>query len=70
MEPFRMSLRAARVNAEMSMDDACKALHVSKGTMSNWENGVSVPPADKAIMLAELYKTPLNCINFCRKSSI
>lgn len=70
VDDFRISLAAARVNADMTMEDVAKSIGISKTTLVNWENGVTVPTADKAEALAVLYKCPLNRINFCRKSSI
>ena len=65
-ESIRISLRAARVNAGLTMDEACKALQVSKATILNWEKGYTLPNADKAVALAEMYKLPLENIIFCK----
>ena len=66
-EKFRISLEAARVNAGLTQKDVCKALKVSTTTMCLWERGDRVPPADKARALCDLYRLPMDCINFCRK---
>ena len=67
---FRVSLAAARVNANMTQDDVVKAMGISKTTLVKWENGITIPTADKAEELSKLYNCPLNRINFCRKGSI
>lgn len=67
-ESIRISLKAARVNAGITMDEACKALKVSKTTILNWEKGYTFPSVDKAIELSELYKLPLENIIFYKNS--
>lgn len=69
-DDFRISLPAARVNAGMTLEQACEAIKVSKTTMSKWENGKTAPTIEKAEQLADLYKIPINRINFCRQGSI
>ena len=65
-ESIRITMKAARINAGLTMDEACKALKVSKTTILNWEKGYSLPDADKAVALSELYKLPLENIIFCK----
>lgn len=66
-EKIRISLEAARVNAGLTQKDVCKTLNVSATTIWLWERGDRVPTADKARALCDLYKMPMDCINFCRK---
>ena len=66
-ESIRISLKAARVNAGLTMEDVCARLNVSKTTIFNWENGNSLPSADTALKLSDLYRLPLENINFSRK---
>ena len=37
MNKLKISLAAARVNAEMTQEDVAKEMHVSKNTVVNWE---------------------------------
>lgn len=67
-DDFRISLAAARVNAGLTQKEVAEAIGISNVTLIKWENGETVPTADKAEQLARLYKCPLNRINFCRKS--
>lgn len=68
MKKLRISLAAARVNAEMNQGEVCKALKISKQTLINWEHGNTSPTAENAQRLADLYKLDLDDIIFCRKS--
>ncbi len=52
---IRITLKAARINRNLSQKDAAKALNVSNKTLWSWENGLSVPKADKIDAICELY---------------
>lgn len=67
-ERVRITLKAARVNACLTMEEVCRLLNISKTTVFNWESGKSLPDADMAVKLSDLYRIPLDNINFCRKS--
>ena len=43
LENYKISLAAARVNAEMTQEDVAKEMHVSKNTVLNWEKGKVIP---------------------------
>lgn len=66
-QTVRMTLEAARVNAGLTQKQACEAIGVSLTTIGMWENGYRLPPVDKAIRLSELYRVPLECINFAKR---
>lgn len=59
-----MTLRAARVNAGLKQAEAAKALNISKNTLSNYENGKTVPDIEMAKQMSELYGCSVNDINF------
>lgn len=61
---LRISLAAARVNAKMTQSDVAKAMHVTKQTIVNWENGKREPKVSQAAQLSELYRIPLKNIFF------
>lgn len=44
---MRVTLKAARVNKELTQEAFAKAVGVGAKTVANWENGVSSPRADK-----------------------
>lgn len=66
-QTIRMTLEAARVNAGFTQKQVGKAIGVSVTTIVLWEKGDRMPSVEKAIKLAELYKVPLECINFAKK---
>ncbi len=61
---FKISLRAARINAGLTQKEAAKALGVSNSTLHSWENGVTMPNAEQVKAICELYKVPYDFINF------
>ena len=66
----KMSLRAARVNADRSQKEAAEHFNISNKTLSNWENGVSAPKADKIPEICEYYGVPYDAIDFLPKGSL
>lgn len=66
---FRISLEAARVNANMSQKDAAIAVDVNVSTIANWEKGKTSPDADKFKKLCQVYGCPMDLI-FLGKDSL
>ncbi|MBQ1351149.1 MAG: helix-turn-helix transcriptional regulator [Oscillospiraceae bacterium] len=66
---FKMSLRAARVNARLSRKDAANAINVSVTTLSNWENGETRIDACKFMKLCALYRCPAEAVSLPMKST-
>ena len=62
-----MSLAAARVNAEMSQSQVCKALKISKNTIVNYEAYKTFPDMQRATQLAKLYGCSLDDIRWEKK---
>lgn len=60
----QISLKSARVNANMSRDAVAKHMNVTSQTITNWEKGVSSPTINQAKELSSLYKMPLDNIIF------
>lgn len=67
---IRLTLKAARVNVNLSQKDAAKALNVSNKTLCSWEKGLSVPKADKIDAICELYKVPYDNLIFLPSGSL
>lgn len=44
---MRVTLKAARVNKDLTQEAFARAVGVGVRTVQNWENGVSSPRADK-----------------------
>ena len=65
---FKISLCAARVNANMKQSDVAKAIGVSARSVCNWENGKTYPSGAVLIQLCNLYGIPLDNIILPRKS--
>lgn len=58
----KISLAAARVNAEMTQEEAAKRMNVSKKTIVNWEKGSAIPSFASLKALSEIYKMPMDNI--------
>ena len=61
---MKVTLRAARVNRNLTLSEAAKALNVGERTLSYWENGKSSPRADKMAKICRLYECTPNDIIF------
>ena len=61
MHPM-ISLKAARVNAELTQDEAAVKIKKTKQTIVNWENGVTEIKYKDLVALSQLYDMPLEYI--------
>lgn len=52
-----MQLEKLRSAAGWSQEFIARQLNVSRQSVKNWEDGKSIPAADKAVKLAELFGT-------------
>lgn len=59
---MRISLKALRVNKEMSQPDAAEALKVSVKTLQNWEKYLTFPTGPQLVEICRLYGCDLNDI--------
>lgn len=66
----KLSIRAARVNVGLSQKEAAEKIGVSNKTLGNWENGTTFPPADKILVLCELYGVSYDNLNFLPTDSL
>lgn len=55
---------AARVNAGLSQSEAAKRINISKETLSNYENGRTVPDWDTVRKIEEVYEFSSDFIIF------
>ena len=55
----KITLKAARVNVNMTQDDAAKALGKTKQTIVNWETGMTEIKYRDLCALSELYSMPI-----------
>lgn len=65
---LQITMKAARVNAGLTLKEAAKGLKITTQTLCNWENGKTTPSYDKARAMSELYKFPLDNIFIPTKS--
>ena len=61
---FKISLEAARVNANLSQREASEKLGLSKETLRNYETGKTSPTIEMAVRMCSLYHVPQEHINF------
>jgi DNA-binding XRE family transcriptional regulator len=59
---LKISLAAARVNAELSQREVAKMLKVGTQTILNWEKGKVAIPAFQLERLVEIYQIPIGNI--------
>ena len=63
----RISLKAARVNAEMTQDQVARVMHKTKQTIVNWESGATEIKYNDLAALSELYQMPIEYIRIPKK---
>lgn len=66
---MQISLKAARVNANLSQVEAAAALAVNTATIGRWEAGKSYPKATQLAALCRLYGVQINDIFLIDKSN-
>ena len=59
---MKITLRAARVNAGLTQQEAGKRIGVDRGTIIRWERGDTRPKADRLEALCALYQIPIEHI--------
>lgn len=69
MEYPKITLKAARVNADLSQKQAADALGVSVATLQNYESGKTVPDWDVVMRIGDAYHFPVDFIIFARESA-
>lgn len=66
---LQISLAAARVNANLTQEEVAKKLHISKGTICNWESGSTEPTITQLRSLGKLYNISIDFIRTPKKSN-
>ena len=64
MSEFKISLKAARVNANTTQESVSDKLGISRQTLVNYETGKTVPDIATLRKLANLYSIDINRISF------
>lgn len=63
----QISMAAARVNANMTQQEAAEKLGISKATLQNYEAGKTVPDWDMVHKIGDVYHFPHEYIFFGAK---
>lgn len=66
---FKISLAAARVNANLTQTEVASALGINKSSVVRWEKGYSSPRAAIFKSMCDLYGCPTDAISLPKKSS-
>jgi DNA-binding XRE family transcriptional regulator len=64
----RITCKAARVNADMTIDQASKEIGVNRSTLMNYEKGKTVPDWDVVERISDVYNFPAQFILFGKQS--
>ena len=62
MSEFRISLRAARINAELTQKQVAKLMGRNKQTIVNWESGKTEISFGDVLRLCQVYDVPVEYI--------
>ena len=68
-EPFRISIKAARVNAGLSLDEASERLDIKKRTLINYENGTTIPTWDALDKISKCYEIPIDNLRLSKSEA-
>lgn len=66
-ECMQVTMKAARINANLSQTEAAKRLKIALKTLQNWEAGVTSPRVDKMPDICKLYGCTMEDIIFLHK---
>lgn len=69
VEPLKITIKAARVNANLTQSELAERLGVTKQTIFNWEKGAYEPTIGQARKLSEVCGVPLDNIILPSKSN-
>lgn len=64
MNESAVTMRAARINVNMTLKEAAEALNISKNTLIGYEKGRVIPTIDIALRMSNLYNRSVDDIIF------
>lgn len=64
MEQMQLSMKAARVNANLTQEEAAIAIGIGRSTLQSYEAGKCIPKIDVAKRMAKTYKLSVDNIIF------
>ena len=62
MSRLASSIKALRKQQHMTQDELAELLHVTRQTVSNYENGKSEPDIETLVRIAEIFETDVNSL--------
>lgn len=62
----RVSLKAKRVDLELTLEEASKLIGISKHTLYNYEHYKNVPSVETALKIAKAYDVEVDDLKFAR----
>jgi DNA-binding XRE family transcriptional regulator len=65
-EKNRVSLRAKRVDLELTLEEAAKLIGISKYSLYNYEHFKNIPSVEVALKIAEVYDIPIENLRFAQ----
>ncbi len=65
-----ITLKAARINKELTQTEAAKKLGISVDTLSNYERGKSFPDVPVIQKMEDLYGVSYNNLIFCPQNTV
>ncbi len=60
----KLTMKAARINANLTQEELAKLVGVTKDTIGNWERGLSFPSISKIPLLEKAYNMKYEDIIF------
>lgn len=69
MEYPKITLKAARINADLSQKEAAEALNVNVSTLQNYETGKTIPDWEMVKRIEQVYSFPADFIIFAKCSA-
>lgn len=61
---MKLTLKAARVNKNLTLEEAAKLIETTPQTLSSWENGITFPRVNKLPHIEKVYGLKYNEIIF------
>lgn len=64
-----LTLKAARINENLTQVEAANLLEISKDTLSNYERGISYPDVPTIVKIENVYKVKYDDLIFLPKKN-
>jgi len=63
----KITLKAARVNADLTIEEASQKIGISENTLINWEKNRTFPKPEQIKKICEVYNCPYSEIIFFKE---